>query len=106
MCVRMRRARVIFGSLLAAYLGSYVILSANGRYEPECIGIDHVKWYAWTPLGFMKDYKKRRYLYLAYLPAYIVDFRYWHTCDDATSGRYPINKAAEHEIGKIHRAWR
>ena len=38
--------------LLMAYILAYAILSLNGRYEPEFVGLAGVKSYAWAPYGF------------------------------------------------------
>ena len=75
----------------SCYVGSYVCLSASGRYEPGVIGSNGVKWYAWAPAGFVKDYRQRGWLVELYLPLYRADLTYWHRNSDAYSGRYPIN---------------
>jgi hypothetical protein len=38
--------------VLALYFGSYICLSALGRYEPDIVGAAGPKSYAWAPLGF------------------------------------------------------
>ena len=90
--------------LLALYVGSYLALSANGRYEPAAIGLNGVKSYGWAPYGFVKNYRWNSALIRTYLPLYAIDCNFWHTCDKACSGRYPINEVDSKDIWKVYKA--
>jgi hypothetical protein len=78
-------------ALILLYAGTYYVLSLNGRYEPAVWGPDGPKWYSWAPAGFVQDLMWNEPLILTFYPLWRLDIRYWHTCDDAYSGRYPIN---------------
>jgi hypothetical protein len=64
--------------LVAMYTGIYFVLSANGRYEPAIIGIDHVKWYGWAPLGFVQEGRWNATMMRAFLPLWFLDVRLCH----------------------------
>jgi len=81
----------VFCSLLCIYVGVYAILSLEGRYEPAAWGLDHVKWYAWAPRGFVQDFQWSRPLMLTFAPLYYLDTRFWHKEEDSHSGKYPVN---------------
>ena len=88
-----------------AYAGSYVSRSMRGRYEPDVIGLGGVKWYAWAPEGFVKEYQWNESLVRFYYPLCWLDHRFWHTPGEAWSGDYPVNEVAPEEIGKVYEAW-
>src|SRR5262245_22135556 len=89
-----------------AYVGSYLSRSAQGRYEPECIGLNGVKLYSWAPRGFVTDFRWNHSLMRAYYPLYFLDTRFWHTSDDAYAKKYPINEVAAEDVGKVYNAWK
>jgi hypothetical protein len=95
-------ACVIFGVTLI-YVGSYVWMSSQGRYEPAVIGIRGVKNYAWAPKGFVTNYQWSQARYRFYWPLWRLDHEFWHTPDRAYDGRYPIHEP-EH-IGEVYQAW-
>ena|ERR1043165_4870639 len=39
-------------SIVMLYVLVYTVLSANGQYQPEIVGVSDVKTYGWAPLGF------------------------------------------------------
>ena len=78
--------------LLLAYIGSYLAMSIQGRYEPAATGSYGVKWYAWVPRDFLPDFRGNASVRVAYMPLYWLDINFWHTSDDAWSGRYPIHR--------------
>lgn len=90
--------------LVALYVGSYIGLSASGRYEPAAIGSNGVKWYEWAPSGFVTDYKWNSSLCRFYGPLWCVDVHIWHTDAARRSGRYPINEVKREEIWKVYKA--
>ena len=90
---------------LSAYIGSYLALSLQGRFEPSAIGLNGVKWYACAPRGFVTEFQWNSNLQTVYLPLYVLDTKLWHTSDDAYSDRYPINEIPADEIGQVYRAW-
>src|SRR2546430_1804849 len=61
---------------MLCYLGSYICLSAFGRFEPAVIGTNGVKWYVWAPAGLVKDFKHRWGLFYFYAPLYLADRNY------------------------------
>lgn len=85
----------VFAILLVTYAGVYVTLSANGRYEPAAWGLNGVKWYAWAPAGFVRDFAWDSRMVIAFAPLYYLDQRFWHTERESESGRYPINLVQE-----------
>ena len=96
---------VVLATILCLYLASYVSMSVNGRYEPMTIGLNGVKSYGWAPNGFVADYRWNRTLMLIYFPLHCLDVKYWHPCDEASTGKYPTAEVSREEIGKIYRAW-
>jgi hypothetical protein len=83
-----------FAVLLLLYVGIYLALSLQGRYEPACIGPAGVKWYAWEPRGYptlLNQPKWRWVLRHAFSPLWVLDVRFWHTTAKAWYGEYPIN---------------
>jgi hypothetical protein len=96
-----RRLRRILPYLIVAlicYVGSYVCLSAFGRFVPAVIGAGangtSVKWYRWAPAGFVSGYHHHWGLFYFYLPLYLVDCNYWHRDAEAYSGKYPTSRPA------------
>jgi hypothetical protein len=100
------RPRMLTGllALLLVYTGSYIALSAAGRYEPAAIGLDHVKWYSWAPCGFVANYQWNRVPRIIYAPLYFLDTLLWHTNEVSESGRYPIHLMEGTDVGKIYEA--
>ncbi len=96
-------AGIILLVSLVLYVGSYLHLSAAGRYEPQAIGLNGVKWYAWAPRGFVTNYRWNR-IGIAYLPLYVLDTKMWHPADKAHSGQYPINEVKQEDIWKVYKA--
>ena len=90
-----RYTTAVFAILLATYTAVYVGLSANGRYEPAAWGLAGVKWYAWAPAGFVRDYAWDGRMMIAFAPLYYLDQEFWHTERESESGRYPINRVPE-----------
>ena len=88
----------VFAILLATYTAVYVALSANGRYEPAAWGLDGVKWYAWAPAGFVRDYAWDVRMMIAFAPLYYLDQEFWHTERESESGRYPINRVPDLDV--------
>ena len=85
-------AAIVCILLALIYVGTYVVLSLAGRYEPAGWGSGGVKWYAWAPRGFVRDYRWNRALMCTFFPLYYLDTHFWHTHDAADSGDYPVNK--------------
>lgn len=104
MITRRKKIALTFLLLGCAYVGSYLVLSLNGTYEPGSIGLNGVKSYSWAPRGFVTDFRWRRGLMVSYSPLYIVDQRYWHTPDKAYSGVYPVDWVSQEDIWKVYRA--
>jgi hypothetical protein len=93
--------------LLLLYVGSYAALSVGGRYEPAGIGLNGVKFYAWAPRGFVKDYVWNHPLQCVYFPLYVLDIDFWHPIVpryEEEHSKYPINKVKSEDIGKVFRA--
>jgi hypothetical protein len=90
--------------LVLCYVGSYACMSRYGTYEPLIIGIGHVKSYAWSPAGFVKDWKHRWWLYEFYLPLYVADRQHWHRDQDCYSGKYPVHEP--NDVNEVYAAWR
>jgi hypothetical protein len=91
---RVRRFRAPAALSIAAtapYVGSYVFISSQGRYEPAIWGAIGVKSYHWAPLGFCHNRHWNRRLILFYGPMVLFDRDHWHRPDDALTGKYPIN---------------
>ena len=87
-----RYTTAVFVTLLAIYAGVYLAMSANGRYEPAVIGLDHVKWYSWAPAGFVHDYRWNPAMESVFLPLWSLDIWLWHPhVGPGYSGPYPIN---------------
>jgi hypothetical protein len=90
--------------LLIIYIGSYVVLSVNGCYEPYEIGPGRVKLYGWSPYWFTTEYKWNTWLMNVYLPLWVFDQRFWHTYDEADSGKYPIHEVDSKDVWRIYQA--
>lgn len=77
--------------LAIVYVLAYSVLSAFGRYEPDVVGLNGVKVYAWAPLGFydrdrpwprsldQKTSGWNSYMTITFLPLWQIDFRLIHT---------------------------
>ncbi len=85
---RLRRALPYFVIALICYIGSYVVLSKFGEFQPGVMGIHGPKWYAWCPAGLHSGFRQRWTLYYFYLPLYMTDRNYWHRDGDAWTGKY------------------
>src|SRR3954470_3674873 len=77
-----RRVWPYLALLILCYVGSYVFLSAFGRFQLFTIGAGangiRVRSYIWSRAGFHKGYRQRWALYYIYLPLHIADRFYWH----------------------------
>lgn len=104
MLTRRKKIALGFVLVLSAYIGSYLLLSLNGIYEPGSIGLNGVKSYSWAPRGFVTDYKWHRGLMVSYFPLYLMDRRYWHTPDKANSGMYRVDRVSQEDIWKVYDA--
>ena len=91
--------------LLLIYIGSYVLLSSGGCYEPAVIGLDGVKAYDCAPRGFVDGYVWKRWPMIIYLPLWSLDMRLWHTQEKAWSGQYHVNEVKREDIWKVYEAW-
>ncbi|HUY90730.1 MAG TPA: hypothetical protein VMV10_18495 [Pirellulales bacterium] len=100
-----RLAAIVVAAIIAFYVGSYVLLSLGGRYEPASFGLRRVgwgvKWYEWAPSGFVTNFRWSHNLMRVYFPLYILDCRFWHPSDEAFDGIYPINEVADEDVDKI-----
>lgn len=81
----------LLGLAVALYVGSYVALSLQGRYEAFLWGVSGVKARAWIPNGFETKGNLNVGVFYAFYPLWYLDHRYWHTPDKAGSGLYPVN---------------
>jgi hypothetical protein len=80
-------------TLLVTYVGVYLILSANGCYEPGTRGIDGVKWYSWAPVGYVRGDRWNDSMMWTFAPLYFADARLWHPhVRPGYSGPHPINR--------------
>jgi hypothetical protein len=79
MIIKNRRITFLVVGLLvvAAYVFSYVLISARGRFEPSLIGLNGVKRYGWAPEGFVSEFKWSRPKLLFYYPLYLIDTRFF-----------------------------
>ncbi len=106
---KIMRSVKVFGTplliLLLIYIGSYVLISSGGCYEPAAIGLNGVKWYLWAPYGFVTNYKWKRWPMILYLPLWGLDMRFWHTQEKVWSGQYPVNEVKREEIWKVYQAY-
>ena len=96
--------RIVLLILLLVYVGSYVVLSSGGCYEPAAIGLNGVKGYGWAPRGFVDHYRWKRWPAIVYLPLYIIDVRAWHRDAKVNSGRYPVDEVKPKDIWKVYKA--
>lgn len=90
--------KLALGTLLL-YFASYFLLSIAGRYEPEIFGfgrdagLNHVKQYAWAPKGFPDFTNIRKFSWQwLYVPLWLLDYRVWHTADNAHDPGYRRNQ--------------
>jgi hypothetical protein len=90
--------------LLAIYAGSYIALSAGGRYEPASIGLAGVRWYAWAPHGFVDAYRWKYWPLLIYAPLAYFDAWLWHPPGNPPPRNYPINQVEPQDIWKVYKA--
>ncbi len=96
---------LVVGLVLASYNLVYLWLSANGRYEPESIGLNGIKTYAWAPKGFVKEYRWDKTRLRVFAPVWFLDLKFWHTHGAIDSGNYPINEVADADLGIVWKAW-
>jgi hypothetical protein len=79
--------------LLLVYIGSYVYLSAYGRYEAAVWGLDRVKSYGWAPQGFVEEREWKAAPMICFRPLHWLDERFWHpTVGPTYTGNLPINR--------------
>ncbi len=83
-----RSAPLAILAVLVLYIGSYALLSWNGKFVPGCVGSGGVKWYEWMPAGFMRD-QGLTVLPYVYYPLYWLDTRYVHSPEKAYRSTYP-----------------
>jgi hypothetical protein len=61
--------------VVALYVGSYLVLTLSGRYEPGMISAGVT--YEWAPRGFFGPRWKWEYAAF-YFPLYQLDVNFWH----------------------------
>ncbi len=72
---------------LLIYVSSYVVISSYGIYRPAVIGTNGIKWWEWSPLGFVSEgYSDRKIVSISYYPLAVVDRMFWHKSDGAYYG--------------------
>jgi hypothetical protein len=96
--------RIILGLIITIYLGSYLLLSLQGRFEPAAIGLNGVKSYAWAPKGFVNEFKWNNSFVIFYSPLYAIDQWYWHTDEAFHRNKYSINEVANEDVWKVWEA--
>lgn len=101
--IKKKRVKYTLAAVANVYVCSYLVLSLMGRYEPEAIGTNGVKWYAWAPKGFVHEFRWNMPMYFAYYPLYVLDRKLWHTRN--RTGRYPVNEVPVEEIYRVYEAW-
>ena len=79
----MRDVLIAICLIVLTYVGSYVVLSLGGKYEPNVWGASGVKNYGWAPVGFYVNYEWNRAMLRFYWPLYYVDMRLWHPGEHA-----------------------
>ena len=62
---------------MGLYIGSYWVLSLNGRYAPGALGAWGPKWYYWFPKGFAQG-KVGYWMVDFYSPIWALDRKFWH----------------------------
>jgi hypothetical protein len=102
---RCKIATLSLGLLLIAYVAGYLFLSLDGRYEPAAIGLNGVKQYQWAPCGFVQEFRWNRTAMIAFYPLFMLDRFFWHTPDEADTGRYLVNEVPAEQIWKVYAAW-
>lgn len=101
---RRRIGLILCVTLAALYIGSYLVLSLQGRYEPSVVGGNGVKRFQWAPRGFVTDFLRwDRTMSAVYFPLHFLDTSLWHTPDLARSERYPANEVSGSE--RVYREW-
>ena len=78
-------------AFLIGYAVAYTILSAQGSYAIAVRGAYGIKSYAWAPAGFVKDTRWNPNLLRLFWPLWRADNRFWHTEEDQSTGRFPVN---------------
>lgn len=92
---------LILPSLVAIYVGSYLVLSSQGKYVPTGWGLAWVKNYGWAPRGFVSGTygtDQNRLPQLIFMPLWLIDMRFVHTSENAMSGRFPINTLLDDQL--------
>jgi hypothetical protein len=103
----LRGFAIVLAVLLTLYVGSYLMRSARGRYEPAAIGLSGIKWYEWAPQGFVRanfqyDFRYHR----IYYPLWRLDRRLWHRpIETADETGYPVHEVSDSEVVILYRAW-
>src|SRR4051812_9988911 len=95
MSTRSRRFSSISLALVGLYIGVYLVLSLQGRYEPMEWGLKGPKSYQWAPRGFVREMRWKTAMIGTFLPCWELDRFFWHWEDRMFSGRLPIDKIAE-----------
>lgn len=101
--LKMEWVRYSLKGMIIAYLTSYLVLSLMGRYEPEAIGTNGVKWYAWAPKGFVHEFRWNMAMYCSYYPLYVLDRKLWHTREH--TDHYSANDVPTEEIYRVYETW-
>ncbi|TWT85979.1 hypothetical protein Pla123a_07870 [Posidoniimonas polymericola] len=74
---------VLLVAVLLFYLGSYLVLTLQGEYQPTAVGLNGPKVVNWTPRGFFSanDMEWNLPLLTVYAPLFYADNRWWHSED-------------------------
>jgi len=99
MSSNLKKYATLFCALATTYVSVYVILSANGKYQPELVDLQGVQLYTWAPLGYYDanhPWKgsqaaiiskatiyggwKNTFLVQVFYPLYRIDISYIHKC--------------------------
>ena len=74
---RVWRVSLVLCSLLVAlYVGSYLVLTMNGRFEVGTISAGIT--YEWAPRGFVTGGRWKLNYIRFYFPLYQLDVNFWH----------------------------
>jgi hypothetical protein len=100
MKARLKKLAVTLICAFVCYAGSYVCLSALGRYEPAAYDLRGVMWLSWAPEGFYSESKPHRLLnwnkpaMYAYLPFLVLDWQLWHReVDRGEQTKFPVENS-------------
>lgn len=98
-------ATVIIGIGALVYCSYYFYLSKTGRFEPEAIGLNGVKWYGWAPKGFVDKFKWKNSRLTFFYGLWLMDAHLWHTEQALYHGKYPIDTVPQSDTDKVYRAF-